>query len=88
MTKKRRMKRSIHINPEYGLEIAILQLAADDYREALIEQIEDRECLKTNKKVRRLERFFLSDWGQLLSSNNGELIIQRCRREVYEGGTA
>ena len=76
----------IHINPKEGLEIAILVVAADDYREALRRQREDRDSMKANKEVRKLERFFLSRWGQLLSDNHGEAIIERCRREVSEGG--
>lgn len=84
MTKKRRIKRNTHINPDDGLEAAILKVAADDYIEALIIQSEDRECEKNNKEVRKLERFFLSAWGQLLSFGHGELIIERCRREASQ----
>lgn len=88
MTKKKRMKRITKINPEDGLEAAILKQAADDYKEALLDQMEDMECPKTRKEVRRLEKFFRSDWGQSLSYGNGELIIEKCKLEVLEGGTA
>ena len=27
-----------------------------------------------------MENFFLSDWGQLLTGDNGEYIIERCRK--------
>lgn len=51
---------------------AILKLAADDYIKALAEGDE--------KKSKKLERFFLSDWGQMLSLHQGEAIIRNCKR--------
>ena len=54
-----------------GLRVAILQQAAKDYIEAL-ENNDEREAAD-------LERFFRSDWGQLLSGDKGELIIAKCK---------
>lgn len=51
---------------------AILKLAAGDYIKALI--IDDE------KNIKKLERFFLSDWGQMLSLHQGEAIIRNCKR--------
>lgn len=81
MNQKKKRKKC-HINPEDGLEAAILKVAKYDYIDALIEQMEDRECEITNRRARRLERFFLSPWGQSLSYNHGELIIERCRQDA------
>ena len=86
MKKKRR--RLIHINPEDGLEAAILLVARYDYQDALLDQMEDRECPKIRREVRKLEKFFRSDWGQSLSYGNGELIIEKCKQKVLEGGMA
>jgi hypothetical protein len=87
MKQKRRCKNNF-INPDEGLEAAVLKLARLDYEYALERQMEDQESLEINKVVERLERFFLSDWGQLLSDSHGEIIIEKCRNNVYEGGTA
>lgn len=84
MVKKKRKRRHTQINPEDGLENAILKLAADDYEEALLNQAEDMESPKHKKEAKKLERFFLGAWGQLLSFGNGELIIERCRQEVLK----
>lgn len=50
---------------------AILRRAAKDYIIAL-----KRKDLYA---IASLERFFLSDWGQLMSRNQGQHIIDTCR---------
>ena len=62
-------------NYEY-LTIAILQQAAKDYRSALKR--------KNKKQIARLEKWFLGDWAQLLSNDMGEIIIEKCRKQVGE----
>lgn len=57
-----------------NLRIAILIQAIDDYKIALI----DRD----NGEIRHLENFFLSDWGEMLSGCNGELIIEIVRKDI------
>lgn len=84
MVKRRKIRRR-NIDPEDGLENAILVVAVDDYREALINQAKCMESKRTNKEVRKLEKFFRSDWGQTLSHNHGELIISRVKQEVANG---
>ncbi len=56
------------------IRAAILKQAVKDYKSAL----------KRNQphKKAELERFFRSDWGQLLSSNHGEYIIENCKRII------
>jgi hypothetical protein len=88
MERKKSKHRYYCIDPEIGLAAAILRVAAIDYEKALRRQMEEQESLEINKAVRRLEKFFLSDWGQLLSDSHGEIIIEKCRNNVYEGGTA
>lgn len=55
-----------------NLAAAIVIQAQKDYRSAL----------RTGDKFKAdsLEKFFLSDWGQLLSADNGEYIIKKERQ--------
>lgn len=61
------------------LAIEIIKLAAQDYKKELIkskkENLKTRECF-------RLERFFRSEYGQLLSMGMGEYIMQKIQEEV------
>jgi hypothetical protein len=61
------------------LAIEIIRVAAEDYRRELIKS--KKEKLKT-RECYRLERFFLSEYGQLLSMGKGEYIIEQIRKEV------
>ena len=56
------------------LQIAIVRRAIGDYILAL----------KKNNPAEKskLERFFLSEWGQSLSGNRGEVIIERCKKQA------
>lgn len=83
----KRTRKHPKINPEDGLENAILKVAADDYIEALKYKMEDPYDKEANKVIALLEKFFLSKWGQFLSNYRGELIIERCRQKVLKGGT-
>lgn len=58
------------------LRAGILKQAAKDYKTALRK--------RDLKKISELERFFLGDWGQLLSDYNGEYIIETCKKIVKE----
>lgn len=65
-----------HFNDEglILLQAAILEQAIHDYKMEL-------KCGGGH----RLEKWFLSEWGQKLSRWHGEEIIERCKREVkYE----
>lgn len=55
-----------------NLAAAIVIQAQKDYRSAL----------RTDNqfKITAIERFFLSDWGQLLSADHGEYIIKKERQ--------
>lgn len=54
------------------LRVAILKRAVIDYKSAIRR--------KDLYAMAQLERFFRSDWGQLLSFNQGEYIISNCKR--------
>ena len=59
------------------IRAAILRQAVKDYKKALE--------LRNYAERSKLERFFLGEWGQWLSDNNGEYIIDKCKREVRYG---
>lgn len=59
------------------IRAAILRQAVKDYKKAL----EFRRYAERAK----LEKFFLSSWGQWLSGNIGEYLIDRCKQEVRNG---
>lgn len=62
-----------HFNDEglILLQAAILEQAIHDYKIEL-------KCGDGH----RLEKWFLSEWGQMLSRGHGDEIIERIRREV------
>ncbi len=55
---------------------AILRQAAQDYRKAA--------GAGQHYKIKALERFFRSEWGQCLSQGNGEFIIETLKGERGE----
>lgn len=61
------------------LRQAILELAIRDYLCALKCRANGTQA---RHSVKRLEEFFLSEYGQFLSDGHGEDIINRCRKEV------
>jgi hypothetical protein len=60
------------------LRIEIVRAAVTDYKAALRRSA--REGRKCDKEI-ALERFFLSGWGQALSGDNGQIIIDKCRED-------
>ena len=59
------------------LAAAILKEAADEYIFALSHG-------KDEKRIEKLEKFFLSKWGQQLSNYHGTAIIRNCKRIAEE----
>lgn len=57
------------------LRAAIVKQAVDDYIKALRKS--DRLCDICEEQT-KLEEWFLSKWGQFLSGDNGEYIIEKC----------
>ena len=67
------------------LSAGILEQAIADYKALLRGKVlydGQRDIIPETTET--LERFFLSDFGQLLSNGNGDYIIRRCKKEVAE----
>ena len=59
------------------LRAEIVKSAAHDYQKALRKS--DRLGFICEEQT-KLEDWFLSKWGQFLSGDNGEYIVERCRK--------
>lgn len=57
-----------------NLRVAILQQAVKDYIAAL--------RYNSDNEAYRLEKFFTSEWGELLSNNHGDFIISECKKRA------
>lgn len=57
---------------------AIVELTANDYRE-LRRNERENECYQ--RRVHEIERFFLSEYGDLLCHDLGEVILEKLRAE-------
>ena len=60
------------------LAIAVVQRTADDYRKAI------KQARRTGKRpvgVRAIERFFKSEYGNLLTFGHGEEIWRKLKKE-------
>lgn len=72
-------------NPPHGGEIAMreptIYLRAAILRQAAIDYV---NALKKGKAsdARAIERFFRSDWGELLSDGHGDFIITECKKRA------
>lgn len=75
----RQDKRPICQDGASHLRQAILELAIRDYLCALKCRANGTQA---RHSVKRLEEFFLSDYGQFLSNGHGEDIIRKCRDRV------
>jgi hypothetical protein len=64
------------------LRAEIVKSAVNDYRAALRKS--KRIGCKCAEEI-KLERWFLSGWGQMLSGGNGEYIIEKCRKTYKDG---
>lgn len=72
----------------YRLAIAVIKLAVEDYRiyrRAYATELSRIEQRILKDKMRHIERFLLSAYGQMLSFGNGEKIVERLTTEkVYD----
>ena len=59
-----------------GLVISILKQAKFDYIQALRE--------RNHYQINELEKFFLSEYGEAMSRNQGDKIIALCKKIVDE----
>lgn len=68
------------------LATAVLWQGVNDYRAAIKKlHSEDPEAVEIGKRsIAMLEKFFLSEWGELLSNDMGAVIIERLHREQVD----
>ena len=71
-------------NPYEALANAIVLRAVDDYRIALKKVKKNPHNKDALDEALQIERFFGSQWYQVLTSVDGEYLINRLRREVSE----
>lgn len=82
------------MSPWQSLANAIIVQAADDYREESLwlnshkpiipEDEEDADYKKHLAEKKRIEDFFLSEWFSLLTNLDGEILLERLRKECME----
>ena len=60
---------------------AIVVRAAKDYRKALERLDETPDSVGAENEIKRLEKFFRSDYYKLLTSVDGELLINKLKQE-------
>ena len=78
-----REKQRIDTDALYELIAAVVKQAVCDYEYAL--RGKTQFCGDRKYSVEELERFFLSDYGQMLSAGNGKWIIDQCKRKLAQG---
>ena len=71
-------------NPYEALANAIILQAVNDYRAALKKVKKNPNNREALDEALQIERFFKSQWHQVLTSVDGEYLINRLRREVSE----
>lgn len=71
-------------NPYEKLANAIVLQAVSDYRAALKKVKKNPKNRDAIDEVLQIEKFFRSEWYQVLTSVDGEYLIDRLRKEVVE----
>ena len=66
------------------LASAIVVQAAKDYRKALKRLCKISDSVGTISEIKKLEEFFQSDYYKLLTSLDGELLIERLKQELED----
>ena len=67
------------------LRIGIIREASFQHRKLLKERSRSRKRDRLlDDKIKDLERFFRSSWGEMLSGDNGDYIIEKDREIVAE----
>lgn len=65
---------TVKTTDSYGnVRLAIIQQAIEDYRRALRKN--------DYRDIKALERWFLSEWGEMLSGDNGAYIIEKVKNQ-------
>lgn len=71
-------------NPYEKLANAIILQAVSDYRRALRKVKKNPNNRDAIDGALQIERFFQSEWYQVLTSVDGEYLIEKLRKEVSE----
>lgn len=71
-------------NPYEKLANAIILQAVSDYRAALKKAKKNPKNRDAIDEALQIEKFFRSEWYQVLTSVDGEYLIDRIRKEVSE----
>ncbi len=71
-------------NPYEKLANAIILQAVSDYRAALKKVKKNPKNREAIEGALQLEKFFRSEWYQVLTSVDGEYLIEKLREEVSE----
>ena len=69
------------LNPYQELANAIIIMAVKDYRHALRIQRRNPDSKAAQIKIDEIERFFRSEWYQILTGFDGEMLMRRLREE-------
>ena len=67
-----------------NLANAIVESAAKDYKSALIRQKRNPESRTAAEYVKRLEKFFYSDWYEMLTNLDASYLIRKMKELVNE----
>lgn len=70
------------MNPYEELSNAIVLQAVKDYRVTLQELKRDPISTNALHSMNELEKFFRSEWYSSLTAINGEVLMEKLRREV------
>lgn len=71
-------------DPYQVLANAIVEQAARDYRTALKYHLTHPNNRKFEQVVKNLERFFHSDWFEMLTDSDSDYLLREMRRMVRE----
>lgn len=74
--------KSLAENPYERLANAVIVQASKDYVTGLRKKNRNSESTSAEHDVRMLERFFHSEWYQILTSVDGTYLMDRLRKEA------
>lgn len=69
-------------DPYERLANAIIFQAASDYRRNLKKLKKNPQNREVQNEVMQIEKFFRSSWYQVLTTVDGEFLIQKLRKEI------
>ena len=72
------------MTPEELLANAIVEQAVKDYRQALKDIRRTSKAVAARESIRELEKFFHSDWFEMLTTIDPDVLINRLRKEAVE----